>query len=101
MQVPDPGSVAVFIPIAGMLTGAVIVITLGWTVRHWVDRHYGRDEMETGADMRGTLDEMRRRMSGVEELSERVQDLEERLDFAERVLAQVKDRPLLPPREDG
>lgn len=82
--------------IAGMLTGTIVIVTLGRTVRHWVDRHY---ESRRGALGAGDPDEVARlseRLKAVEdELSGRMLDLEERVDFTERVLAQARERPQL------
>lgn len=101
MQVPDPGTLAdVLVPIAGMLTGGALIVTVGWTIRHWVDRHYRSKEL-VGSDVLDTLGRIEQRLTNVEDLSERIQELEERLDFAERVLVKSGDRPVLPPREDG
>ena len=96
MQVPDPATWAdVIVPVAGMLTGGALIVTLGWTVRHWVDRHYGRAQLG-GADVVDTLDRIERRLVSVENLAERLQDVEERLDFTERVLVKGKDRAMFP-----
>lgn len=84
------------VAIAGMLTGTIVIVTLGRTVRHWVDRHY---ESRRGAVGAGTTDEvahLTERLKTVEdELSGRMLDLEERVDFTERVLAQARERPQL------
>ena len=45
----------------------------------------------TGAALRGELDQMQARLSEVEALQHRIIDLEERLDFAERLLAQGRE----------
>jgi hypothetical protein len=87
----DPyAATELLIPIAGMLTGVVIVGTIGWTVRHWVNRHYEHRERMRG----GGSEDVRRleeRIAMLEESVGRVQDVEERLDFAERVLTQQRD----------
>lgn len=54
-----------------------------------------------GADpaLRGEVDELRARLGEVEALQLRVADLEERLDFAERMLAQRREADRLRPAE--
>ncbi|MGD8727309.1 MAG: hypothetical protein PVH40_06665 [Gemmatimonadales bacterium] len=77
------------IPLAGMLTGVAIIGTLGWTVRHWVNRHY--EHQEPTKKLEGEeLARLEERMMMLEETVGRLQDLEERMDFTERVLAQQR-----------
>ena len=49
------------------------------------------------ADMARELDELRERVAELEGTGMRLQELEERLDFAERLLAQRGDASALPP----
>lgn len=89
-------SVDVLVPIAGMLAGVVTVVTLGWTVRHWVDRHYDSQRGAVGGAGEEEVARLSERLKTVEdELSGRMLDLEERVDFTERVLAQARERPQL------
>jgi hypothetical protein len=82
--------------IAWMLTGTVIFVTIGWTVRHWVDRHYDSRRRATGEVGGVELARLTERMGELEEqVSGRILDLAERLDFTERVLAQSRERPQL------
>ena len=84
------------IAIAGMLTGTAVVVTVGWTIRHWVDRHYESRRGAMGAGDTDALARISERLKTVEdELSGRMLDLEERVDFTERVLAQARERPQL------
>ena len=86
----DTGAVSLLIPLAGMLTGVVMLGTIGWTVRHWVNRHYEHRERMRG----GGGEEVRQleeRVLMLEDAVGRVQDLEERLDFTERVLTQQRN----------
>jgi|AP12_2_1047962.scaffolds.fasta_scaffold147515_2 hypothetical protein len=55
-----------------------------------------------GADaaLRGEVEELRARLGDMEGLQLRVADLEERLDFAERMLAQRREPSRLPPGGD-
>ena len=83
----------IIIPLAGMVTGVVIVGTLGMTVRHWITRHYGRMALDDPA--RERIGQLEDRVLQLEDAAARMQDLEERLDFTERVLAQERGRPRL------
>jgi len=93
-------NVDVLVPIAGMLAGVATVVTLGWTVRHWIDRHYDAARRAAGGDAGGeAVERLTERVGTLEEqLAGRMLDLEERMDFAERVLAQSRDRPQLSDR---
>lgn len=87
----DPYAIGgLLIPIAGMLTGVVMLGTLGWTVRHWVNRHYEHREKLRGAGGED-LRRLEERVLMLEDAVGRVQDLEERLDFTERVLTQQRN----------
>lgn len=94
----DPWGVAnVLIPLAGMATGVVVMVTLGRTIRHWVDRHYHREALPGRDEMRAELARLEDRVAGLEEVAGRVQELEERVDFAERLLTQQRERDRLAP----
>lgn len=85
-----PGGIAeVLIPLAGMVTGGVVVVTLGRLIRHWVDRHYDSSGPGAGEEVRDQVTRLRQEVEGVRALEDRVAELEERLDFAERVLARA------------
>lgn len=51
---------------------------------------------ESEENLRGELEDLKARVAGGEELQHRVAELEERLDFAERMLAQAAEAPRLP-----
>jgi hypothetical protein len=86
----------VLVPIAGMLTGVITLVTLGWTVRHWVDRHYENRRGVVGGAGADDVARLAERLKTVEdEFAGRMLDLEERVDFTERVLAQARERPQL------
>jgi hypothetical protein len=86
----------VLVPVAGMFTGVIALVTLGWTVRHWVDRHYESRRGTTGTGGADDVARLTERLKTVEDdLSSRMLDLEERVDFTERVLAQARERPEL------
>jgi hypothetical protein len=89
----------IFVPIAGMATGALTVVAVARTIRYWIERHYEhKRRLMSGADS-GDLGRLEERMAAFEEeVAGRMLDLEERMDFTERVLAQGRERQLL---EDG
>jgi hypothetical protein len=58
----------------------------------WIDRRH-TGPLPEGS--RAELEDLRRQVAALEELPERVAELEERLDFAERMLAQHTQRPML------
>jgi hypothetical protein len=77
---------------AGTITYAAITITTALT-----ERFRGKRAV-VGAD---DLDEIRARLEATEALEARVMELEERVDFAERLLAQPRDQADLPAHEPG
>ncbi|UCF41409.1 MAG: hypothetical protein JSW43_03505 [Gemmatimonadota bacterium] len=87
----------ILIPLAGMATGVVVIVTLGRTVRHWVDTHYGRRGLPGSDELRQEMARLEDRVGTLEGVAGRVEELEERLDFAERVLTQRSDRDRLAP----
>ena len=93
MQGPMPGD---FIPIFGMVTGVLMTgmlllgpvgRALGDVVRHWLGG--GRKD---ATPLPGDLDELHERL---DQLQRQVGELAERQDFAERLLAQARERGLL------
>jgi hypothetical protein len=77
----------ILIPISGMLTGGLTFVVLGWTVRHWVDRHYDHKRALHERADEGSIGQIHERLGVLEEqVAARIMDLEERMDFTERVL---------------
>ena len=69
----------------GLTIGATTLVSLAWIFTRYLERRHHRvNPAEEAATLR-QLDEMRGRLEGVEE----------RLDFAERMLAQQRERPAL------
>jgi hypothetical protein len=63
----------------------------------WIDRRHERLMVERGAGGGSAeLQQLRARVEQLEDVAARVQDLEERVDFTERVLAQQRERGQLP-----
>jgi hypothetical protein len=73
------------------ITGAVVVMVRRLAPRTHLD---ARDRDQLLDDVHGRLDEM-------DQLRQRVTELEERLDFAERVIARQRETPKLGPPQDG
>ncbi len=70
----------------GMLSGAVFGVYR--TVNRWLDRRHERlMARERGTSPGAELRQVRDRLDMLEDLGYRMQELEERLDFTERMLA--------------
>jgi hypothetical protein len=85
----------VVFPILGMGMGVLAMFGVYRTVNRGLDRRHERlmSERAGGVDTR-RLDELRSRIEELEEGSLRLQDLEERIDFTERMLAQQQRKGL-------
>lgn len=109
MQGPSPQEmVPIVVPIFGMITGIVItgflVIgpigrAIGRVILHLfgVDRQTALSAGEV-ADVRALLEEHSGR---IESQQRQLEDLAERQDFAERLLAQARNQPRLPGAKDA
>ena len=64
-----------------ILTGTVAVTTLAFGILRSINKHVDRK-------WRAQQEEMQTRLDGSDELRDRVAELEERVDFAERILAE-------------
>jgi hypothetical protein len=88
----DPAPIALLIPIFGMATGALFMVGVYKIIVRWLDR--GRS-----GDASGLADEvvqLREEVEALREVNARVLELEERVDFAERLLAQRGEADRLP-----
>ncbi len=79
--------VMVLVPLAGMATGLIIIAGFFKTVRHFIDR-----KMASGTDheLHAEILDLHARIETLERDQGRVEELEDRLDFAERLLADGK-----------
>ena len=76
------------IPLAGMTTAVIITWGFFKTVRHLIDRRMGKS---SDADLRSEVAELHARVDGLEARGDRFEELEERLDFAERLLTRRRE----------
>ncbi|MBK6421251.1 MAG: hypothetical protein IPI38_05355 [Gemmatimonadetes bacterium] len=78
--------------------------TISYALIRLVNVFSRRLERASGPELQAIaaeLDELRARAAGAEELQHRVAELEERLDFAERMLARQREPGALPGGHDG
>ena len=76
-------------------TSIVAVTTIAFGIMRSINKHLDRKmKVEQGGagseHLLAEVEELRTRLEGSEDLRERVADVEERLDFAERLLAEGK-----------
>jgi hypothetical protein len=83
--------------LVGMGTVTSIVGLISRGVLRYQDRQLRAGEVPP--DTRAELDELRSLLAEQQDLRQRVLDMEERLDFAERLLTQAKQEQLSPGRE--
>ena len=82
---PPPEWIGPFLAILAMaVLAAILLFPL---VKAWARRIESRG---ADAELRSELDELRNRLADVEQHQVQVAELEERLDFAERLLAQAR-----------
>ncbi len=80
--------VMLLVPIAGMVTGAIISIAFFRTVRHFIDR---KTASGTDHELQAEISDLHARIEALEREEGRVEELENRLDFAERLLARGRE----------
>lgn len=85
----------VVFPLIGMGMGTFVLYGLYRTVNRHLDRRHELQLAERGGTSGAEIGRLHERMEQLEEQVFRLQELEERLDFAERLLAQHSDRPVL------
>ena len=87
---------AFLVPIAGMAMTVMIVIGLFKTVRYSIDR---KTASGTDPELQTEMADIHARIEALEQEQSRVEELENRLDFAERLLARGADAEA--PAENG
>jgi len=80
------------VPLGGMATGALFMLGVYKLGVRWLDLKARREAMGPPEDLR----ELQREVDELRMLAPRVAELEERLDFAERLLARGAERPAMP-----
>ena len=75
----------VVLPILGIALGALFLVGLYKIIVRWIDRRSAAPDQEG-------LGRLEQRVAALEDGLLRVQELEERVDFTERVLAQQRQR---------
>ncbi len=86
----DPGAIAMLIPITGMGVGALTLVGIYKLLVRWMDRNRGGDASGLGEEVA----RLREEVEALRELNRSVLELEERMDFAERMLAQARQERL-------
>lgn len=84
-EIAVTGSLEGWDAVALLFGAGLLLVVLLWPLLRAVAR---RIEAGAAADTRAELDELRDRVRRLEETQPRMAELEERLDFAERLLAQ-------------
>ena len=80
------------LPLLGMGMGAFFLLGLYRTVNRWIERKHERELAAQGGSAPIALEAFGARL---DDLGDSIQELEERMDFTERVLARHKE-PQLP-----
>lgn len=88
----DAGAVAMLIPIFGMATGALFMVGVYKIIVRWLDR--GKTHAADG--LADEVAQLREEVEALREINGRLLELEERVDFAERMLAQRGEPDRLP-----
>jgi hypothetical protein len=107
MQAPSPGEIAqiseVVIPIFGMITGItitgfVVLGPVGRAVGRVIMKVFGadRDQALPAGDLRELRDLMIEQGGRLESMQQQLGELAERQDFTERLLAQAREKKVLP-----
>lgn len=91
----------VVLPVLGMGMGAFVLFGAYRTVNRHLDRRHERQMAAgIGGKLAPELEDIRSRLELLEDNAERLPELEERLDFTERMLAQ-QQRQQIDPRSGG
>jgi hypothetical protein len=92
----------IVLPLLGMGMGGAFLYGIYRTVNHWIERRHERELAAQGGGLTAAeVERLSARLEVLEDLGVRLQELEERVDFAERVLAQARAQPGLPRGDQG
>jgi hypothetical protein len=83
------GSLEGFAAVALLLGAGLIIAALIWPLIKAIARRI--EGGAAGAELQAEVDTLRERVRQLEEMAPRMAELEERLDFAERVVAQGRE----------
>lgn len=84
------------IPLAGMATGIILGLPIVRVIVKVVERKLGPGTSAAEVkELQAEVDRLRAQVGGMEDMAYRLAELEERVDFTERVLARPKE-PQLP-----
>ena len=81
------------VPIAGMATGLILILPIVRAGVRYLERRGSASEREELADVREELRVLTDRLDAADTQGARIAELEERVDFAERMLAQRNEAP--------
>ncbi len=82
------------VPIAGMATGLILLLPVVRAVVRIAEKKItGNTESRELLTVRDEIRVVQERLDGVQYVDVRISELEERLDFAERLLARQRDMP--------
>jgi len=87
---------SILIALVIIVISAGVVFLLKPLVQAFARRVEGRG---AGAALQGEVDALRQQVSDLDPLRDRVHELEERMEFTERLLAQRREQDLLPRQE--
>ena len=80
------------LPMLGMGMGAAFLYGAYRTVNHWIERRHERELAAQGGIPSQELERLAARVEALEDVGYRLQELEERVDFAERMLTQQREQ---------
>jgi hypothetical protein len=83
------------VPLAGMATGLILLLPIMRAGVKYLERRGSVSETEDVATLREELRTLSDRLDAIEADGSRLPELEERVDFAERMLAQQREAPRL------
>ena len=95
-QIPGPPAWLLFeeigIPILAFAFGSFLVWQVFRTVNRYLERRHGGADAEAIAGLKAEVEQLRAQKGAVEDLAFRLGEVEERIDFAERLLTKERER---------
>ncbi|HVX88945.1 MAG TPA: hypothetical protein VG940_08470 [Gemmatimonadales bacterium] len=92
-----PGDPFEVVGVFAAIGTTLLMLYAGFIAVRWVHRKLEAPKLPEGQE----LDELRERVARLEECELRLAEMEERLDFAERMLAQAQPQGVLPRAKEG